>query len=219
MYESLLHGAGFEGMKVLWIVTGAWHCVAGSASPWSVARRGTDEDAALVAVETPGLKQPWGQFEARHHVIGLTCREAGKSLVKVGPQLQCRYQPIGDTTATGHHQDSDSCGVEPTWAYQTGCVCCGWKSWRGRATKAFGFLKITSESQMLDTELFILLDFGFTLIWFITVFWFFPLKIRKHITCFWIYRSPQLRVFGLLQRHWTFTVLEILKTGFLKVEL
>ena len=79
-----------------------------------MARRGTDEDAALVAIETPGLKQPWGQSEARHHVIGLAYREARRSLVKVGPQLQCRYQLIGDTMATGHHQDSDNCGVEPT---------------------------------------------------------------------------------------------------------
>lgn len=71
--------------------------------------------------------------------------------------------------------------------------------------KPFGAQKMISESQEPNTALQILIYaagcwFCFDLI--VTVPWFFPFGIRKSLTCFRLYGSPQLTDVGFVKRSW-----------------
>jgi hypothetical protein len=56
-----------------------------------------------------------------------------------------------------------------------------------------GSQKILSESQTLNIEFFTQLGVWFCFDFIVTVTGFFPLEIRKYLTYFLFYRSPQLR--------------------------
>lgn len=185
-----------------------WHCFARTWVPEENLGETIGEGSASSVVETPGLKRSWRGDEDWHCVAG------SESPKRTQERLLVRCSQMAGKTPTFWRcqmmwlriSAAKKWGwLEPQGAH---CLICG---------KPVGAQKIMSESQKSDSEPYMI---G---LWFCIVIvpWFFPLGVRKDLTYFLFYRSPQLRGAGILERlnsysvwiskDWDFSKLECFK--------